>query len=87
VEILRPALSKYFRLSLQRQECLLVVAWDNLALCNPLQMLESLRTPEPGWMISSEPSLWDAVSPLPHVSLILKEGRPWKTNKAHLHFQ
>lgn len=57
-------LGEYFRLLLKVQERLFVVPRNHLALCDPFQMLEALSASKPGWVVSSQPALGDAVSPL-----------------------
>ena len=57
-------LCKHLGLSLQVYERLLVMAWDDLTPCCSLQLLQTLRALEPGWVVSGQPALWDAVSPL-----------------------
>jgi hypothetical protein len=51
-------------LTLNLQESLLVVPRNDLSLRGPHQVLQSLRRTEPGWVISCEPPLWYAISPL-----------------------
>ena len=58
------SLSEHFRLLLQLQKCRLIMPGDNLPLRDPLQLLQPLRAPEPGRVVSSQPSLRDAVNPL-----------------------
>jgi hypothetical protein len=41
--------------------------WNHLSLGRPLQMLQSLGAVEPSWMISRQPTLGNAITPL-HMS-------------------
>lgn len=62
-------LGKDFGLSLKIQKCFLVVSRNDLALGDPLQVLESLGTPEPSWVVASQPTLGNTIAPL-HEDLV-----------------
>ncbi len=62
----RNNLGIHILLPLDSQERLLIVAWNDLASRCPHELLQPLRRAEPRWMISRQPPLWDAVSPLFH---------------------
>lgn len=64
-------------LALERQEGLLIVSRDDSSLCRPLKLLETLCAVEPGWMISCEPSLWDAVAPLQKIVSATVSTKIW----------
>lgn len=55
---------KHLRLRHQILQRLLVMAGDDLAARRPHQLLQPLCALEPSGVVSCEPALWDAVSPL-----------------------
>ena len=44
------------------------MTWNDSALGDPLEMLKTLCTLEPSRMISCQPALWDAITPLRRMS-------------------
>lgn len=62
-------LSIHVFLFLNSQERFFIVSWDNLSLRRSDELLQPLGGSEPRWMISSEPSLRNSITPLfSHVS-------------------
>lgn len=70
----RHSLSKNLRLRLQILQRLLVMTRNDLSSRRPLQLLEPLCALEPRWVITSEPSLGNSITPvLDDVAVIADE--------------
>lgn len=64
----------------------LIMAGDDTASGLPDKLLESLRGPEPSRMVTGEPALRDAVSPiLDHVAVVADEEEGAAVGKIELH--
>lgn len=66
---------EYFRLRLELEEGLFIMSRDDLALRNPLEVLEALSAPKPRRVVSSQPTLRYTVAPLLETSARWKTGR------------
>lgn len=57
-------LDKHIGLLLQVQKYPLVMAGNDLPLGDALEMLQPLRAPEPGGVVTCQPALRDPIAPL-----------------------
>lgn len=64
-------------LALELKESLLVMSRYDSPLCRGLKALQSLRTLEPSGMITSQPTLRHAISPLCHCVSFCKQFITW----------
>jgi hypothetical protein len=51
-------------LTLELQECLLIMSGNNSSSCSSLDALQSLGAAEPSWVVTGQPALWDTITPL-----------------------
>lgn len=62
--------SIYVLVLLELQERPFIMAWNDLTTSSPHELLETLRRPEPRWMVSSQPALRNPIAPLESISIL-----------------